>query len=138
MNSCAGSTASVATALLGLIASCLAQPAKPPVTDAVPGIPRGRELALKYCANGHLFPEPDLLTKSAWVHHIQPEMAKWLGIERFDYEGNPDGRLLEEAKLFPPSPILPEEDWFAIWDYYRAQRQASRCRNLQRRRSIPV
>src|SRR5689334_12933829 len=84
------------------------------------GLQRGRELALKYCATCHLFPEPELLTKSAWAHHIQPEMARWLGIERFDYEGNPDGKLLEEANLFPPSPILPEEDWFAIWDYYRA------------------
>ena len=61
-----------------------------------------------------------MLTKSAWVHHIQPEMAKWLGLERVDYEGMVDGKILQEAKPFPPSPIISEEEWFAIWDYYRA------------------
>jgi hypothetical protein len=81
---------------------------------------RGRELALKYCATCHLFPEPELLSKSAWVHHLQPEMAKWLGLERVDYEGMSDGKIVQEANLFPSSPIIPEEDWFAIWDYYRA------------------
>jgi len=81
---------------------------------------RGRELAQKYCVGCHLMPEPDALTKSAWVHYIQPEMAKWLGVERVDYEGMADGKILQEAAIFPPSPIIPEEDWFAIWDYYRA------------------
>lgn len=80
----------------------------------------GRALAEKYCAVCHLFPEPSLLTKTAWAHHIQPEMAKWLGIERFDYEGTPDGKLLQEAALYPNAPLLSEEEWFAIWDYYRA------------------
>jgi hypothetical protein len=77
-------------------------------------------LAQKYCTACHLFPEPELLTKTAWIHHIQPEMAKWLGLERVDYEGMADGRILQEAKLYPPSPIISEEEWFAIWDYYRA------------------
>jgi hypothetical protein len=81
---------------------------------------RGRELAQKYCASCHLFPAPELLTRTAWIHHIQPEMAKWLGVERVDYEGMADGKILQEAKLYPPSPIISEEDWFAIWDYYRA------------------
>jgi len=93
------------------------------VADAAPApanADRGRLLAQKYCASCHLFPEPELLTKSAWVHHIQPEMAKWLGMERVDFEGMPDGKLLQEAALYPSSPLLSEEDWFAIWDYYRA------------------
>lgn len=80
----------------------------------------GRDLAQKYCATCHLFPEPELLTKTAWIHHVQPEMAKWLGLERVDYEGMPDGKILAEAQVYPPSPIVSEEDWFAIWDYYRA------------------
>ena len=85
-----------------------------------PELRRGRELAQKYCAACHLFPEPELLTKTAWIHHIQPEMAKWLGVERVDYEGMADGKILQEAGIFPSSPIIAEEDWFAIWDYYRA------------------
>lgn len=80
----------------------------------------GRDLAQKYCASCHLFPPPESLTKTAWIHHIQPEMAKWLGLERVDYEGMADGKILSEAKLYPSSPMLAEEEWFAIWDYYRA------------------
>ncbi len=85
-----------------------------------PELQRGRDLALQYCSSCHLFPEPELLTKTAWVHHIQPDMAKWLGIEQVDYEGMQDGNVILEAGLYPNSPILPETDWFAIWDYYRA------------------
>jgi hypothetical protein len=81
---------------------------------------RGRDLALKYCTACHLFPEPATLTKTAWSHHVQPEMAKWLGLERVDYEGLPDGKLLADAGLFPSSAIISEEEWFSIWDYYRA------------------
>jgi hypothetical protein len=102
------------------IAVCIGRAASQEAPATTPGFPRGRELAQKYCANCHSFPEPALLTKSAWVHHIQPEMAKWLGLERVDYEGLADGKLLLEANLFPPSPIISEDDWFAIWDYYRA------------------
>jgi hypothetical protein len=47
-------------------------------------------------------------------------MAKWLGLERVDFEGMPDGKVLQEAAIYPSSPLLSEEDWFAIWDYYRA------------------
>jgi len=80
---------------------------------------RGRELARQYCASCHLLPYPASLTKLAWVHQIQPAMAKWFGLEPFDFDGDADGRLLREAGLFPPTPLVPEQDWFAIWDYYR-------------------
>lgn len=80
---------------------------------------RGRELARQYCASCHLLPDPASLTKLAWAHQIQPAMAKWLGLEPFDYDGDADGRLLREAGLFPPTALVPEQDWFAIWDYYR-------------------
>ncbi len=81
----------------------------------------GAALAEKYCTACHLLPDPGALTKTAWAHQIQPEMAKWLGLERVDYEGLPDGKILEEARIYPNEPIIPEQDWFAIWDYYRAQ-----------------
>ncbi len=118
MNRFAG--VSAAFVLLVLLASGSAQESKPGSPPTSPELKHGRDLAQKYCAACHLFPEPELLTKTAWIHHLQPEMAKWLGLERVDYEGMPDGKILQEAGLFPPSPILSEEDWFAIWDYYRA------------------
>jgi hypothetical protein len=117
------SPALLGAALAGCLmtpASISAQEAKGRAGELTPELRRGRELAEKYCAACHLFPEPELLTKTAWIHHIQPEMAKWLGIERVDYEGMADGKVLQEAAVFPPSPIIAEEDWFAIWDYYRA------------------
>src|SRR5262245_48657302 len=95
-------------------------PISSPATNVPAEWRRGRELAQKYCVTCHLLPEPDSLTKSAWAHYIQPEMAKWLGVEPVDYEGMADGKILQQAAIYPPSPIIPGEDWFAIWDYYRA------------------
>ncbi len=78
----------------------------------------GEKLARQYCSACHLFPEPQLLTKREWAHHILPQMATWLGIEPVNYESEKDGKLLEEAGIFPTAPMLSEQDWFAIWDYY--------------------
>lgn len=97
-----------------------AQEAKPGTAGLSPALEKGRDNALKYCTACHLLPEPELLTKTAWIHHIQPEMAKWLGLERVDYEGMQDGSILQEAALYPNAPLLSEEEWFSIWDYYRA------------------
>ena len=74
-----------AAVIMGLLLPAIgigAQESKPAASQ------RGRELAQKYCAACHLFPEPGLLTKTAWIHHIQPEMAKWLGLERVDFAGD--------------------------------------------------
>jgi len=111
-------------ALAGLVVFFVGASAQDSKLEASPSagvVQRGRELAQKYCAACHLFPEPALLTKTAWIHHIQPEMAKWLGLERVDYEGMADGKMLQEAGLFPSSPIISEQEWFSIWDYYRAE-----------------
>src|SRR5947207_12678614 len=111
----------IALALLPRVGMAQAQP---PISSPSTNLPaewrRGRELAQKYCVACHLLPEPDSLTKSAWAHYIQPEMAKWLGVEPVDYEGMADGKILQQAAIYPPSPIIPEVVWFAIWDYYRA------------------
>jgi hypothetical protein len=111
------SLAAMAAVVTGLVALALTGGAQ---ELKRPALQHGRELAQKYCSACHLFPAPELLTKTAWIHHIQPEMAKWVGLERVDFEGMPDGKILAEAKLYPPSPIISEEDWFAIWDYYRS------------------
>jgi hypothetical protein len=79
---------------------------------------RGESLARQYCAACHLFPEPQLLAKREWAHHILPQMAVWLGIEPINYESEKDGKALEAAGIFPSSPMLSESDWFAIWNYY--------------------
>ncbi len=91
-----------------------------PVTDSE-SVSRGDRLAHQYCAACHLFPEPDLLDRHTWQHHALRKMAPFLGVAQVRMENRPDGARLTEANLFPPSPILPKEDWFAIHDYYLAK-----------------
>ncbi len=92
-----------------------------PASSALSATPSaGRALAEKYCATCHLFPEPDTLTKSAWMDQIKPGMAAWLGLKKPDYATMPDGEILRRAAIFPSAPLLSEADWNAIWDYYRA------------------
>jgi hypothetical protein len=81
----------------------------------------GEQLAKTYCASCHLFPEPRLLTKIQWTHHIMPAMSLWLGIEPANYEALPEGRILQEANLYPKAPLLSQKEWFAIWDYYKSE-----------------
>src|SRR2546423_1727873 len=54
--------------------------------DAAETPARGEQLARQYCGSCHLFPEPNLLTKIEWTHHIMPSMAQWLGVEPPNYE----------------------------------------------------
>ena len=114
------------TLLAAVVVMCLTagavsgQGTNPKAPQLPLALQKGRDNAVKYCTACHILPEPELLTKTAWIHHIQPEMAKWLGIERVDYEGMQDGKLLQEVALFPNAPVLSEEEWFSIWDYYRA------------------
>lgn len=81
----------------------------------------GHQLARTYCGSCHVFPEPALLTKAQWAHHIMPNMALWLGIEPPNYEALPEGRILQEANVYPVTPMLSQKEWFAIWDYYKAE-----------------
>src|SRR5262245_33010760 len=45
-----------------------------------PSSSNGRELAQKYCASCHLFPEPNLLDKTTWKNGALPLMRSRLGI----------------------------------------------------------
>ena len=40
----------------------------------------GKQLALKYCQNCHIFPEPELLDKKMWLNSVLPNMGLRLGI----------------------------------------------------------
>ncbi len=106
----------LALALLAVVAACLLR--RPPAPPPAPASARGAQLANTHCAGCHLFPAPDLLPQAAWVDHVQPDMAVWLGLKRFDYETEPDGKILREANLFPTAPAISKEDWLAIWKYY--------------------
>src|SRR5262249_51808591 len=83
-----------------------------------PEVKRGEALARVACASCHLFPEPDLMDRFSWGMEALPNMATWLGLTKFDYEGYPGGERLKQAHFFPTSPALPFEDWRAICSYY--------------------
>lgn len=78
----------------------------------------GRNVALTYCQTCHVFPEPYLLDRETWLRGALPHMAPWLGIARLNLAARPDGKRLEESKIFPPGPILSESNWIAIKTYY--------------------
>jgi hypothetical protein len=64
----------------------------------------GRELARKYCASCHLFPEPELLDKATWKNGALPLMRSRLGLDQLEFANSPQKLVLEE--------------WTAICHYY--------------------
>ena len=81
---------------------------------------RGEALARTYCVACHVFPEPHLLTKTEWRHYIMPQVALRMGVEPVNYENITEGKILQAANLYPVSPMISQEDWLAIWDWFQA------------------
>ena len=79
----------------------------------------GERLAHIYCQGCHLFPEPSLLSKSAWEKGALPLMAPWLGLAKPDLQSRRDGESLTETNVFPTSPLLSPQEWQAIQKYYK-------------------
>jgi hypothetical protein len=69
----------------------------------------GESLARKYCASCHLFPDPELLSKSSWTDGVLPAMAGQFGIEVLD--GN--------VYLNTKQSVLSARDWAKIIKYYK-------------------
>ncbi len=84
------------------------------------GLKRGEELSRVYCTACHLYPDPSLLTKTEWIHQVLPLVALRTGVEPVNYESVQEGKMMQEANLYPVSPMIPLDDWLAIWDYYKA------------------
>src|ERR1051325_11284525 len=66
-----------------IVAVVLALSALAPAAQT-PAPLNGRDLAQKYCAGCHLFPEPDLLDKATWKNGALPLMRNRLGIGQID------------------------------------------------------
>lgn len=105
----------------------LSQPAAPTAIPATPmpfspaqARARGEKLARIVCATCHRFPSPDLLDQRTWREAALPAMASWMGLAPPPGEKLPDGSLLDDPSLYPPSPLVSPEDWRAITDYYIA------------------
>ena len=86
----------------------------------------GQQLALKYCQNCHLFPEPDLLDKKTWTTSVLTNMGLRLGIR--EAKQNPyadmdadDVALMKEAAVYPEIPLVSREEWLEIIKYYEKE-----------------
>ena len=88
--------------------------------EAPPSAP-GEALAQTYCTSCHLFPEPDLLGRSAWVEGVLPEMGNRLG-----HYATPRDSLIRRIswydvdadRFYPLHPLLSKADWEAIVAFY--------------------
>lgn len=93
-------------------------PVGPPKPTNLPGV----ELAQIHCASCHTFPAPDLLDKATWEKGVLPEMAYRLGVKPFSdkmMSMDPDEvMLLVRGNVYPATPLLVEEDWQKIVQYY--------------------
>ena len=80
---------------------------------------RGHRLAQIYCQSCHLLPDPSLLDQTSWDQGVLPEMAAWLGLVKPKLERSTSGEIISEANVFPPSPLISQDDWEAIRQYYK-------------------
>lgn len=79
---------------------------------------RGEALAHVYCQTCHLFPEPALLDKQTWVNGALRRMAPLLGAARVNIEHRPDAKILKDAHIYPDAPLISEQDWRAVMQFY--------------------
>ncbi len=93
-------------------------------TPPQPSGKSGQELSSIYCGMCHLYPEPNLLDKQTWLKQCLPNMGSRLGIHTEGY--NPmkglspmDEFYILEAKTYPQNPLLAQEDWQKILDFYK-------------------
>ena len=93
-------------------------------TPPQPSGKTGQELSTIYCGSCHAYTSPDLLNKTTWLKECLPNMGSRLGIHTEGY--NPlrglspmDEFHFIEAKIFPENPVLTQEDWLKIIDFYK-------------------
>ncbi|WP_428663660.1 FG-GAP repeat domain-containing protein [Runella sp.] len=82
-----------------------------------------QKLAQSYCGGCHLMPTPDLLDKKTWKESVLPQMALRLGVVKqnigFYQDFSPEEIVaLTQANIFPETPIVTQEQWESIVNYY--------------------
>jgi len=84
-------------------------------------IKKGRELATVYCQSCHLLPDPSLLDTKTWDNWVLPNMGPRLGIFEFNNKKYPTNNdVLLSRDFYPSVPIIKNEEWQNIIDYYTA------------------
>jgi hypothetical protein len=78
----------------------------------------GRKLAERTCTQCHLFPEPDLLSKSVWKEIVLKKMSFYTGVEQLDPLRNEEADLYKASGLFPETAAISRDGWSQIEAYY--------------------
>ncbi|MEO8428031.1 MAG: VCBS repeat-containing protein [Verrucomicrobiota bacterium] len=83
-------------------------------------VANGIRAAKVYCQTCHLFPEPDLLDKKTWKEHTLHSMKIRMGLDSERLKLHPEVKILKAAGVIPERPMVSEQDWNSIVDYYTA------------------
>ena len=75
-------------------------------------------LAEKHCGSCHLFPKPDMLDKSNW-EKVLPKMALFMGVKSALIKQTSIDAI--ERTNIPDKPMVSDEDWAKIKNYYIAK-----------------
>lgn len=104
---------------------CTIAGCKHPVTGAIalrdtPG--DSLSVMNKWCSTCHLSPGPELLTKKIWRENVLPNMGFRLGIKQAGYSpveayDMMEQTLVSEAKVYPDSALISNNDWTKISAY---------------------
>jgi hypothetical protein len=88
-----------------------------------PHLIEGKRLSEQYCSACHVYPDPDLLPASTWMNETLPAMGPFMGIyehqgEHYSYPANPSQTRHLPPGYYPDEPLLSNEAWQKILDYY--------------------
>jgi len=77
-------------------------------------------LARQHCGSCHVFPEPTLLPKEIWAKEVLPNMAFRMGlVDLMEGAQNlPLEDLVTVASTLPAQPLVSEEEWKSIQNYF--------------------
>jgi hypothetical protein len=78
----------------------------------------GEQLAKKYCASCHLFPEPSLLDTLTWEKGVLPVMARQFGISYFGNEPYQNNVAYTNNSKIAAQSSITLSDWKKIMKYY--------------------
>lgn len=94
------------------------------IHDRSNAISDGKDLSLRYCQSCHLYPDPSILDKNTWQRSVLPLMGRRFGIYEKEVPrskvlaGAIDEDMVLRHNIFPELPIIDEESWQIIVDYY--------------------
>jgi len=85
-------------------------------------ISKGEALSVVYCQSCHQLPDPALLDTRSWEKGVLPGMGPRLGIFNHGFDRYPtsEGDPNIGRGFYPSQPMLSQEDWQHILDYYVA------------------